>query len=136
MADKKYFKTSRIQAKLNSYLKEAKQEYAGYKKTGDTTRLAEAGEELWGAFNYLMELRVQKSLKTAKEVIEATYASHDNTLIGIYQNAFALHQFFYGWTDRIEDIERAYQTTEKGIEIYRSNLNHREGRERKKLAYA
>jgi len=126
MDGKKYFKETRVRAKLDSYLAEAKQEYKSYLKTKDTTKLAEAGEKLWGASNYLMELKANKSLKTAKEVGDAVYGYKDTTLITVYDKVYILHQFFYGWVDRIEEIERAFNSAEKGIEIYRSDLKDRE----------
>lgn len=135
MATEKYYKESRIKARLDSYLTQAKEEYTNYQSSKDTTKLAEAGEKLWGAFNYLMEIKAHQSLKTNQEVIDAVYNTHDNTLIGVYKDAFILHQFFYGWTDRIEDIESAFMSTEKGIELYRSNPQTRYSSQRKKLAH-
>lgn len=66
-----------------------------------------------------MELKTGKSLKTAKEVRKEVYSQQDNTLIGIYNDAFSLHQFFYGWIDRIDDIEERFKSVEAGMRIYK-----------------
>ena len=91
----KHFKETRIEARLLSYLAKAREEYGKYKKTKNTTQLAEAGEKLWGAFNYYMELKAGKSLKTASEVKHAVYNQEDSNLISLYDKASWLHQFFY-----------------------------------------
>ena len=98
MSENKYYKKERIESKLKSYLAEAESEYNAYKhdKSRNTTLLAEAGEKLWGAFNYYMELKVGASLKTAAEVRSAVYAQEDTNLISLYDKASFLHQFFYG----------------------------------------
>ncbi len=119
----KVYNKQKLKAKLESYVSHAKIEYKLYKEENDTTKLAEAGEKLWGAFNYLMELKQNKSLKNLSEVRKAVYDSQDTTLIGIYDKAFSLHQFFYGWTDRIEDIEERFKTTFNGIDVYSKRLN-------------
>ena len=119
-AENKYYKKERIESKLNSYLTEARSEYDAYKadKSRNTTRLAEAGEKLWGAFNYYMELRAGASLKTAAEVRTAVYAQEDTNLISLYDKASFLHQFFYGWADRKEDVEARFKEVANGLEVY------------------
>ena len=119
-AETKYYKKERIESKLKSYLAEARSEFDAYKgdKSRNTTRLAEAGEKLWGAFNYYMELRAGASLKTAAEVRSAVYAQEDTNLISLYDKASFLHQFFYGWADRKEDVEARFKEVANGLEVY------------------
>ena len=119
-AKNKHYKKERIESKLKSYLAEARSEYEEYKadKSRNTTRLAEAGEKLWGAFNYYMELRAGVSLKTAAEVRSAVYAQEDTNLINLYDKASFLHQFFYGWADRKEDVEARFKEVANGLEVY------------------
>jgi hypothetical protein len=138
-AKNKHYKKERIESKLKSYLAEARSEYDAYKgnKSRNTTQLAEAGEKLWGAFNYYMELRAGVSLKTAAEVRSAVYAQEDTNLINLYDKASFLHQFFYGWdlislydkasflhqffygwADRKEDVESSFKEVANGLEVY------------------
>lgn len=114
----KLYNKKKIKASIESYISHAKEEYNAYKKEKDTTKLKEAGEKLWAAFNDLMELKADKNLNTAKEVRDAVYATQDNVLISLYNEAFSLHQFFYGWTDRIEDIEERFKSIVSGLDIY------------------
>ena len=123
MKNEKYFKKTRIKTRMVSYLKEAKKEYDNYNNIKkDTTKLAEGGEKLWEAFNYFMELKMNKSLRTSREVREAVYLQNDKELIIIYTNASWLHQFFYGWTDRIEDVIDNFNIVYKGILLYSKNI--------------
>ena len=120
---KKVYNRQKLRAKLALYIAQARKEYKTYLERGDSIRLAQAGEKLWGAFNYLMELRAAKSLKTGSEVKKAVYASRDNTLIGLYNDVFSLHQFFYGWIDRIEDIEERFKSASIGMDVYCKRLD-------------
>ncbi len=121
--NEKYYKETRISSKLNSYLAQANKEYKDYRgsKNKNTTVLAEAGEKLWGAFNYYMELKTGGSLKTAEEVRKRVYANGDSTLVNLYEKAAFLHQFFYGWADRVEDVERRFNEVYKGLMFYTKN---------------
>ena len=122
MKNEQQYKKTRIRTRMFSYLKQAKKEYNEYKKHKDTLKLAEGGEKLWRAFNYYMELRMNKSLKTSREVRQAVYLQHDTNIISIYDNASWLHQFFYGWTDNIEDVIYNFNIVYNGLMYYSKNV--------------
>ena len=123
MLKQKYYKKTRIKTRLFLYLAQAKKEYNEYEKNkNNTVKLSEAGEKLWDAFNYFIELKANKSLKTSREVREAVYLQHDTNIISIYDKASWLHLFFYGWTDRIEDVEDNFNIVYKGLVYYSKNV--------------
>jgi hypothetical protein len=110
----KHYKKGRVLDKFKSYLKAGEAELKEYRKSknkDNTTTLAEAGEKLWGSVNHLIELKSGKSLTTSKAVWDEVHLLGDQHLITIYETAYSLHQFFYGYTGaHLEEItERADQ---------------------------
>lgn len=131
----KYFKKSRTEYKLKQYMEEAQKEFKSYEKNhSDSAKLAEAGEKLWGALNCLIELKTDKALKSRNEVKKAVYATMDSTLISIYERAYQLHLFFYGYADSLEEIAEIYKTVNAGLHTYFLELENKEIK-RKKLVH-
>lgn len=112
----KYYNSARTKARMEAYIREASAERRAYSKAHNATKLAEAGEKLWGATNYLLELKANRSISTTKEAKAALAELKDKELSKVYDEAFLLHTFFYGWTEDMDKIVDTFDSALEGLE--------------------
>ena len=104
-------------SRINDFLRKSNSEYRKYVKTGDLDYLAQAGEKLWLVFNLLIEKLTGKKIRSHKMMKKELMNLNDKYLWQTHDNAFRLHQFFYGgWTEDPEDESNLYLDTLTRIE--------------------
>jgi len=108
--------------RIKSFLSKSQAEYRGYKRTGDSDTLAQAGEKLWNVMSLLVQEKAGRKITSYGELQKAVSdlygAGATSTLLITFKNAYDLHKFFYrGWTENIKEIEELYAETYNGLRL-------------------
>jgi len=83
-------------------LMKSKADYDGYKKTGDSQKIAEAGEKIWNAFILYVSGLAGRRLVSFHAIENRINKIGDGQLLDVFGDAYHMHAFFHaGWTEDI-----------------------------------
>jgi len=114
--------------RIDKFMTQAWKEFSKYKKTKDTTYLAQAGEKLWNCFNMIVERIVKHKIEKFADLKDAVFdiqkKFNDRMVYLIFMDLYDLHKFFYrGWTEDIsieeEQFLRNYYMLQTMRKIYK-----------------
>lgn len=85
--------------KMSSFLKHARHELYMFNKTRRYIYLEQAGEKIYNAYNYLLEILSRKEIRSHRDVdkiaIELQRQGKNGDILNLGKRATMLHVFFY-----------------------------------------